>query len=205
MLSKLFDADKDGKQNSVEKQNALDAINKGFENRFIWNIDKGGSERQIRVLQKRGVFVEAEDFQPVGKTYPKLELSNNTPQISTKETLEQSRKESLQEKLRQTKNQWDKYNPHSIKQEFIFSEYLVDKPAHTTVSQIKEDKLKEVRELHGLTTTPASTNAQQSNGLSYKENPRFKTQTEMNNLKKDENVLYLSSSKNLVARHSATK
>ena len=62
MVAKLFDVDKDGKLNAAEKQNALNALKNGFENKYIWNIDKAGSQRQIRIMQKRGVIVEAEDF-----------------------------------------------------------------------------------------------------------------------------------------------
>jgi hypothetical protein len=36
----------------------------------MWNIEKSGNSRPYRILQKRGVIVDADNFLPVGETYP---------------------------------------------------------------------------------------------------------------------------------------
>jgi hypothetical protein len=42
----------------------------GFENNFVWGVEVQGANRPFRVMQKRGVIVDAEDFIPVRATYP---------------------------------------------------------------------------------------------------------------------------------------
>ena len=69
-LAQLFDKDKDGKLNAQEKANALNALKHGFENNFVWNIDKSVSQRSIRIMQMRGAIVEADDISKVKDTYP---------------------------------------------------------------------------------------------------------------------------------------
>jgi hypothetical protein len=36
----------------------------------VWNVEVSGGARPYRLLQKRGVIVDAEDFLPVRDTYP---------------------------------------------------------------------------------------------------------------------------------------
>jgi hypothetical protein len=36
----------------------------------VWNVEVSGGARPFRLLQKRGVIVDAEDFLPVRGTYP---------------------------------------------------------------------------------------------------------------------------------------
>ena len=36
----------------------------------MWNVEVQGSNRPFRILQKRGVIVDSEDFMPVRTTYP---------------------------------------------------------------------------------------------------------------------------------------
>ena len=194
MLSKLFDADKDGKLNEAEKKNALNAIKHGFENKFIWNIDKSGPERKIRILQKRGVIVEADDFKVLGKTYPKLGMSSSNPKISTGQELKDARKQVLQETLKQTKKEWDKFNPSTVEQKYILSEYLIDKPTHNSIQQIKDEKFQTAREQNGLNALPSSDiNKEPSNiGINYVEQPKYKTKSEMSQYKKDQNVYLIT-------------
>jgi hypothetical protein len=42
----------------------------GFEDKFVWNVEQAGAQRPFRIMQKRGVIVDAEDFVPITKTYP---------------------------------------------------------------------------------------------------------------------------------------
>lgn len=36
----------------------------------MWNIEKSGKSGPYRILQKRGVVVDADNFLTVGETYP---------------------------------------------------------------------------------------------------------------------------------------
>lgn len=70
VIAKHFDKDMDGRLNTAEKANAIKAIAEGFENKFIWGIEQSGPNAMHRLLQKRGQFVNCEDFAVVGSTYP---------------------------------------------------------------------------------------------------------------------------------------
>jgi hypothetical protein len=51
-LAKQFDKDLDGKLCEKEKKEAYDAILNGYENRFVFNLEKTGSKRPYRIMQK---------------------------------------------------------------------------------------------------------------------------------------------------------
>ena len=183
--------DKDGRLNTTEKSNALAAIHNGLENKFVWNIDKSGPSNQNRILQKRGVVVEADNFGVVGKTYPGLEMSKSAPKIKTSRELKNVRKKDIQETMKQTKNEWDKLNPSTVHQKYILSEYLIDQPTHSSVQQIKEENLQKARESCGLNAISSEINNNPSSiGAKYVENQKYKCKSEMNQNKKDQNVRF---------------
>lgn len=93
-LAKHFDKDRDGKLNEKESQNAYEEIRNGYEDKFFWNLDKEGANRQTRILQKRGEIVDAEDFSVLTKTYPKHPMSERLPTFKTKVELETARKKN---------------------------------------------------------------------------------------------------------------
>lgn len=50
-------------------------------------------------MQKRGVFVDAEDFLPVTATYPKHPLSENVPNVKTTVELTDQRKKAYKDDI----------------------------------------------------------------------------------------------------------
>lgn len=40
----------------------MKALKSGYENNFFWNVEKSGANRPYRLLQKRGKFIDAEDY-----------------------------------------------------------------------------------------------------------------------------------------------
>jgi hypothetical protein len=38
----------------------------------VWNIEQAGSNRDYRIIQKRGKIIDAEDFMAVRDTYPEF-------------------------------------------------------------------------------------------------------------------------------------
>ena len=70
-IAKLFDKDKDGKLNQEEYQTAIKALEDGFEQRFMYGVEKtAGLKEHLRVMQKRGKILVGEDFNPLTETYP---------------------------------------------------------------------------------------------------------------------------------------
>ena len=93
-LSKLFDVDKDGKLNSREKANALEAINLGYDDKLVWGCESSGINRSFRIVQKRGNVILNEEFNAITSTYP--EYPSAYSRIKTKTELENIRKQEIQ-------------------------------------------------------------------------------------------------------------
>lgn len=129
-LSKRFDLDQDGRLNTGEKANALQALKNGYENKFYWKVEQTGAHRGKRLLQVRGKIIDAEDFLPIRDTYPKHPLSELPPQVKTAMELKHIRKNETITSLKKTKEEWDKNNPASVPQKYILSEFLVDQPTY---------------------------------------------------------------------------
>jgi hypothetical protein len=75
VIAKHFDKDEDGRLNTAEKANAMDALKNGYEDNFVWGIEQSGPQGHHRLLQKRGVFVRGENFIEVGTSYPQHHLN----------------------------------------------------------------------------------------------------------------------------------
>lgn len=43
VLAKHFDKDKDGRLNTAEKKDAVEALAQGFEKNFVWGIEQSGA------------------------------------------------------------------------------------------------------------------------------------------------------------------
>ena len=62
VLSKIFDKDKDGKLNAEERRNADEAIRNGIDDKMVWGVEQSGTNRNYRIMQKRGKIINSEDF-----------------------------------------------------------------------------------------------------------------------------------------------
>jgi len=63
------------------------------ENKFFWGIEQSGIDRKFRILQKRGQFVDAEDFLVLTKTYPEHPLTKVEVKAATLAEMKQQRKD----------------------------------------------------------------------------------------------------------------
>ena len=66
---------------------------------MVWNVEAQGAQRSFRVMQKRGVVVDADDFLPVRGTYPEHEMTSKVPNASTYGELRQKRKDSSRKQV----------------------------------------------------------------------------------------------------------
>ena len=120
----------------------------------MWGVEQSGPQRSYRVLQKRGVIIDAEDYLPVTGTYPEHPISKNVPQARNMEELRQLRRkeyiESIDGKTKAYENSRKAYA--SQDRTYIKSEYLLDKPpALTSIKQKRELSKVEARRREGLT------------------------------------------------------
>lgn len=94
VVAKQFDKDGDGKLDAEERKAALEALKNGYESKFVWNVEVQGANRPFRILQKRGVICDAEDFMPVRSTYPIHPDSLKEPRFHNHHELKAERKKT---------------------------------------------------------------------------------------------------------------
>ena len=180
VLAKLYDKDKDGKLNEMERREALDGIARGVEGNFIWNVTSSLNDKHRRVksannvskaikqpltkmnsnvqpfrhfIQVRGKVIEAENFQPIIDTYPQHPLSKHVPSVSTLNELKHKRKEATLSSIAQAIDAWERQHPSSFKEQLPLYETRnshKDKRLHSSRSEIKLQYHKEARMRCGL-------------------------------------------------------
>jgi len=84
VMAKQFDKDGDGKLNAKERAQAIAALKNGYENNFMWGLEKRGPDRKYRCFQIRGKIVDGEDFSDVKDTYPAYPPSKIKPKYETR-------------------------------------------------------------------------------------------------------------------------
>ena len=184
VIAKRFDVDGDGKLNEQEKKAAYEGIKNNIEANYIWNIDKLGGVRPLRLLQKRGKFIEAEDFLPIRDTYPKHPISDIIPKCATFTDLKKLRKKENIEDMNHKMIELEKAKNEKITRNF---ENLTDnnihksQPKYTSMKQIKEEQKRNQRQKCGLNpeTSDNRNNTINPPSLEYIYNPKHKTKKEV--------------------------
>ena len=195
VLSKRFDLDKDGKLNEQEKKAAYEGIANNVEENYVWNVDNQGGKRQFRLLQKRGKFIDAEDFWPIRDTYPVHPLTNFKPHCATLSELKKLRKEENIKQINKNLSDYEEKNPSRL----LFSsnnnnlennnDINKKKPLYQSIQQIKDEKLKNARVKCGLEPQFVDNRDIKNHpGLEYVYNPHFKTQREIKDSYKKESL-----------------
>ena len=197
VLSKRFDLDKDGKLNEQEKKAAYEGIANNVEENYIWNVDNQGGKRQFRLLQKRGKFIDAEDFWPIRDTYPVHPLTKFKPHCATLSELKKLRKEENIKQINKNLSDYEEKNPSRL----LFSsnnnnnnlennnDINKKKPLYQSIQQIKDEKLKNARVKCGLEPQFVDNRDIKNHpGLEYVYNPHFKTQREIKDSYKKESL-----------------
>ena len=184
VIAKRFDVDGDGKLNEQEKKAAYEGIKNNIEANYIWNIDKLGGVRPLRLLQKRGKFIEAEDFLPIRDTYPKHPISDIIPKCATFTDLRNLRKKenikNINAKMIELENIKKEKISKNIENVDRFN-LQKNKPKYTSMNQIKSEKIKLQRIKCGLNpqTTDNRNNVINPPSLEYIYNPKHKTKKDI--------------------------
>jgi len=58
---------------------------------MVWNVEQSGVQRSFRIMQKRGVVLDQDDFLPLRATYPEHEISKHVPKAATLGELQEQR------------------------------------------------------------------------------------------------------------------
>ena len=198
VIAKRYDIDKDGKLNDQEKKAAYEGLANNVEDNYLWNIDNQGGKRQFRLLQKRGKFIDAEDFWPIRETYPVHPMSNITPHCATLSELKKLRKEENINQINKQLSEYEEKNPSKLlyssnnqiqNEENIQNNLNLKKPLFSSIQQIKDDQLKNARIKCGLEPEFIDNrDLKKHPGLEYVYNPHFKTQKEIKDSLKKESL-----------------
>eukprot|EP00826_Nyctotherus_ovalis_P002582 TRINITY_DN10520_c0_g3_i1.p1 TRINITY_DN10520_c0_g3~~TRINITY_DN10520_c0_g3_i1.p1 ORF type:complete len:133 (-),score=41.61 TRINITY_DN10520_c0_g3_i1:121-519(-) len=95
VVGRRFDKNGDGRLEAGERKEALRALEEGYEESFVWGLDKSKPVKERRVLQVRGKVVDGDDFLPVSESYPRLLLSRNQPLITSLSELKIKRRKEI--------------------------------------------------------------------------------------------------------------
>lgn len=90
-----------------EQATAKKALEEGFESNFVWGVEASGAQREYRIMQKRGAFVDGDDFGGVTATYPKHPISDVKPSLATRTELLELRKKQERDDVRRKKGAMD--------------------------------------------------------------------------------------------------
>ena len=74
----------------------------------MWGVEQSGPLRSYRVLQKRGVIIDAEDYLPIGSTYEEHPLSKVVPKAKNMEELRQQRRKEYIEAVDKNNSAYQK-------------------------------------------------------------------------------------------------
>ncbi len=152
-----------------------------MEDNFFWNIEQAGANRQFRIKQTRGVFVDCEDFLPVTGTYPAHPLSAQQPAHSNLQSLRDKRhsdlKRDVAEKSAAFVARTQKTVPNASR---VPDEGYVAHPARTSIKQRAHDDKCAARTKAGLTeVSEQPKEAAGELGLAWRDAPPFKTTGEL--------------------------
>ena len=137
----------------------------------------------MRLLQKRGKFIDAEDFLPITDTYPKHPITEIIPHCATFTELKKIRKQENIKNINDKMVEWEKTHPTRFYSGQLEGDSNKSKnpPKFTSVTQIKEEKDRNNRIKCGLNpeTTDNRNNTIKPPSLEYIYNPKHKTKGEI--------------------------
>ena len=201
VIAKRYDIDNDGKLNEQEKKAAYEGIKNKIEENYVWNVDKLREVNHLRLLQKRGKFIDAEDFLPIRDTYPKHPITEIIPHCATFTELKNLRKQENIKNINDKLIEWEKTHPTRFYTGEIVGDSNKPKkpPKFSSVSQIKAEKDRNNRIKCGLNpeTTDIRNNIKNPPSLEYVYNPKHKTKGE---IEEDFHKENLSESKKLALK-----
>ena len=188
VIAKRYDIDCDGKLNEKEKKAAYEGIKNGVEDNYIWNIDKLGGIRKLRLKQVRGKFIEAEDFSPIRDTYPIHPLSKNNPKCLTFTDLKKLRKE---ENIKSINEKIIEYEKNQIIKNKDIEDKNKKSPKYNSINEIRAELKKQNRMNCGLSPemTDNRNNILKPPSLAYIYSPNHKTKEDIDNERHKENIL----------------
>ena len=146
---------------------------------MVWNVDQSGAQRSYRIMQKRGVILDADDFLPLRQTYPEHHSSKNDPIAKTIPELKNQRLDSNRRKVAANNATFDsQYKQYQARLDkpYVYSEFYQPAQRFTSVNQRKEFERQEARKRQNLTdVVQEQKDEAKPPSLVYVDNPNIAT------------------------------
>ena len=157
-------------------------------------------------MQKRGKFIEAEDFLPIRDTYPKHPINDIIPKCATFTDLKNLRKQDNIKNMNDKMMELEKIKKKKLSKNYENMKNVdmpKTEPKYTSINQIKQEKIKLHRIKCGLspTTSDNRNNTINPPSLEYIYSPKHKTKKEIDDDYHKENF---SESKKLAMKKHKT-
>ena len=103
---------------------------------MVFGVEQSGAQRSFRIMQKRGVILDQDDFLPIRGTYPEHPISKHSPGVQTLEQLRDRRRDSNRKKIECFNQTFEKKREQYLSQDkpYIYSEFTKNaKPRFTSI------------------------------------------------------------------------
>jgi len=103
---------------------------------MVWNVEQSGVQRSFRIMQKRGVVIDSDDFNGIRDTYPEHHLSKVKPNAKNMDELRQKRRDSNRQKIDVFNQTFEakRQKYQSTERGYIYAEYDPShKPKFTSI------------------------------------------------------------------------
>ena len=175
VLATLFDLDKDGKLNKDERRRADEAVTEGLAGKFVWGVEQSAPKRPFRLIQARGIVVDAEDFTGVAETYPVEQKSS--PNARTFSELKKQRAKERVHSLQQYRETWEQTRPPQKLPEM--KDYSLSDYPYKTWTQKRQAEIRAARVKNGLSPTCSDIDEKPCPSFSYISHPNHRSRSHM--------------------------
>ncbi|KAF4720705.1 hypothetical protein FOZ63_004601 [Perkinsus olseni] len=198
-IAKNFDEDRDGRLNQKERQRCMEALSKGWLDRFSFGHDQAGAKRPFAVQQRRGkIFTQDSSFE-LGETYPAHPISKVIPFHHTKTELALDRRNEMKNAASQLYDRWERKNPAMVAEQPPSKDNYVAHPKITHIGERAAADNEASRVCAGLMPVNTHLNPdRESKALSteWVEAPAVRTRSQLMELRREKLKCDLDESKN---------
>lgn len=180
-VSRLYDHDNDGKLTPQQREDAQKALENGEMDKYMIGLEASGVLRSYRVLQKRGVIIDSDDFSKIATTYPAFQSPD--PMHKTRSELLETRKAKDVKMMKEKREKWIEENHVMRDCVYVTPDEYVHNPAFTSIHQKRALDKQQARDRIGL-STPSDVKIIKSPGTEFVPSPMYRSLSEMKTMRK---------------------
>jgi hypothetical protein len=180
-VSRLYDHDNDGKLTPQQRESAQKALGNGEMDKYTFGVEASGVLRSYRILQKRGVVIDSDDFSQIATTYPAFQSPD--PLHKTRSELLETRKAKDVKTMKEKREKWIEENHVMTDCVYVTPDEYVQNPTFTSIHQKKALEKQQARDRVGL-STPSDIKMIRSPGTEFVPSPMHRSLSEMKTIRK---------------------